>query len=343
MSETTIAPVHPVKNQLPTHPTPRGDWLLRRRVDYWQLACVGVQHVLLYAAWLSWPHAHAATRLVCGLLLSYFAFAASCITHNTIHVRVFHSTRLEGAWLVALSLAYGHPASTFHSGHNLSHHRYTQSKRDPMRTSKVRFRSNTLNVLLFQPLVAADVFRLDVKYLRYARCSRPLLFRQCMLEWAAVLTVTGVLACTDWRRALALFYLPHLFAQWGIVTMNFLQHDGCSLVAGAPWAQGAAPPRDYNMARNFVGPITNLLTFNNGFHTMHHMMPSVHWHDLPARHQAEVVPFMDPCLDERCMLRYIVRAFVYPGRRVTFDGQSVPLVGEADAPDDDWTLEYKQD
>ena len=39
------------------------------------------------------------------------------------------------------------------------------------------------------------------------------------------------------------------------------------------------------------------------------------------------------CLYERCMLRYIVRAFVYPGRRVTFDGKS---------PDDDWTLGSKQ-
>lgn len=343
MGEMSVSET-PQKKQDTGHiSAPRGDWLLRRRIDYWPLACIVLQHVLLYRAWLGWATAGAGARLASGILLAYFAFAAACITHNTIHVRVFHSMRLEGAWLMMLSLAYGHPASTFHSGHNLSHHRYTQSTRDPMRTSKVRFRSNILNVLLFQPLVARDVFCLDVKYLCFARHHRRQLFHQCMREWAAVLAVTAVLVYMDWRRAVMLFYLPHLFAQWGIVTMNFLQHDGCSLAAGAPWVEGASLRREYNMARNFVGPVVNLLTFNNGFHTMHHMMPSIHWRDLPGRHDAEVVPFIHPALNEPCMLRYIVRAFVYPGRRVTFEGHPVVLSGGPDTPDDDWTLEHKTD
>ena len=36
---------------------------------------------------------------------------------------------------------------------------------DPMRTSKLRFKWNLLNGVLFQPTVAWDVFKMDVRYL----------------------------------------------------------------------------------------------------------------------------------------------------------------------------------
>ena len=38
--------------------------------------------------------------------------------------------------------------------------------------------------------------------------------------------------------------------------------------------------KNYNGARNFVGPVINYLTFNNGYHTIHHMYPTMHWSRL---------------------------------------------------------------
>ena len=46
---------------------------------------------------------------------------------------------------VLLTISYGHPSSTYVPGHNLSHHKYTQSEKDFMRTSKVNFKWNLLN------------------------------------------------------------------------------------------------------------------------------------------------------------------------------------------------------
>jgi len=42
--------------------------------------------------------------------------------------------------------------------------------------------------------------------------------------------------------------------------------------------------KNYNGARNFVGPVVNFLTFNNGYHTIHHMHPTMHWSRLAGVH-----------------------------------------------------------
>ena len=53
------------------------------------------------------------------------------------------------------------------SAHHIEsvHFRYTQTRMDPMRTSKLRYQWNFLNGLLFQPTVAFDVFKMDMRYL----------------------------------------------------------------------------------------------------------------------------------------------------------------------------------
>lgn len=108
--------------------------------------------------------------------------------------------------------------------------------------------------------------------------------------------------------------------------MNFIQHDGCDV--------GEQETKKHmNTARNFVGPLANALTFNNGFHTMHHLKPHLHWSLLPEAHAKEVAPTIDPRLDEQCMLRYFLHNFILPGRRVTFRGD--PIVFDGPEPEDE--------
>lgn len=39
----------------------------------------------------------------------------------------------------------------------------------------------------------------------------------------------SALMILNWRKFLLYVWLPHFFAQWGIVSMNMLQHDGCDV------------------------------------------------------------------------------------------------------------------
>ena len=54
-------------------------------------------------------------------------------------------------------------------------------------------------------------------------------YRKSCQEWLVMgVTQIGMLVL-NWRKFLLYVWLPHFFAQWGIVSMNMLQHDGCDV------------------------------------------------------------------------------------------------------------------
>jgi beta-carotene hydroxylase len=65
---------------------------------------------------------------------------------------------------------------------------------------------------------------------------------------------------------------------------------------------------EYNHTRNFTGLINQLL-FNNGYHTIHHQNPGMHWSETPAA-QKKIEHFIDPALNERSFWWYIVRVYL---------------------------------
>ena len=80
---------------------------------------------------------------------------------------------------------------------------------------------------MFQPSVAWDVFKMDVRYMALKKHCGDSYFWSCAREWLVVGLTQVVL-----RKFAVYVYIPHLFAQWAIVTMNLLQHDGCETEEG---------------------------------------------------------------------------------------------------------------
>lgn len=295
--------------------------MLRFNADRRSLFFVLVYFCLLIGQWALEPRS---LWLRVGLFLAtcFFSFFGAVITHNTIHAPVFRSKSVNRVFQVILSLTYGSPVSSFVPGHNLSHHKFTQTEKDVMRTTKVRHDSNLLNMLEFVPRVAIAILRNDAVYVSAMKNHHRTWYRQFRLEQAVVLGVTALLFLLDWKKAIVLWMIPHLYAAWGIIGMNYLQHDGCDAM------------HTYNHSRNFVGRWVNWWTFNNGYHGIHHKMPGLHWSLLPSEHALQIAPFIDPRLDEKSLFTYMVRTFLWPGRRQTFDGRRValpPLTG-----DDNW-------
>jgi len=294
--------------------------VLRYRADLRTLGILGCNTLLVLAAWTVWPSGP--LLWACVLVLCASAWLCAVIAHNTVHCPVFTRRWMNRAFQVWVSLSYGFPISEYIPGHNLSHHRYTQMREDVMRTSKVRFRWHLLNLLFFFPAVTPAILRGNARFRRLRGGKAAAWRRQLLLEAVVVWGVKVGLLLLNWEEALLLVVVPHLFANYGIVTINLLWHDGCD----------AAHP--FNHSRNFVGPLLNFLTVNNGYHGIHHMEPGLHWSLLPEAHAQRLRPGLHPALEEHSLPAYIFRAFVYPGKRLRYDG--TPLVVTDLGPDRDW-------
>jgi fatty acid desaturase len=295
---------------------------LRYSADWRSLLFILTYYALVVYQWVRVPKAGAVVLLAATCA---FSFLCAVITHNAIHAPLFRGRAANRVLQVVLSLSYGSAVSAFVSGHNLSHHKFTQTARDVMRTTKVRSTWNVLNIFEFVARVGAAIAVADLAYARAMRDRLPTWYRQYKLENRAVLGVTFALFVIDWRKALVYWLVPHLYAAWGIISMNYLQHDGCD------------QSHPYNHSRNFVGRLVNWWTFNNGYHGIHHADPGLHWSLLPAAHAREISPYIAPELEQRSLLWYLVKTFVWPGRRVMYDGR--PVVVPPSVPDESWIPE----
>lgn len=294
--------------------------MLRYSADLRSLAFVVTYFVLIalvFALDLPWYGWVGAASVLC--LLSFFC---AVITHNTVHSPVFKSRGLNSLFQVVLSLTYGHPVSMYVPGHNLSHHKYTQQARDRMRTDKLRFRWNLLNQVMFSFVVGPVIFSDNARFAKAMRTKNPKWYRQFMLELVVYVAFLVGLALLDWRKFLVFVMIPHQYAAWGIMGINFVQHDGCD---------GEHP---YNHSRNFKGALLNWFSFNNGYHGMHHMRPGLHWSLLPEAHERELAPHLHPSLDRQALLPYLFEAYVWPGRRKNYDGTDYALPPPRE--DEDW-------
>ena len=294
--------------------------MLRYRADIRTLGILTSYATLFVAGWLLDPHGPLLWAWVTVLCCN--AWYCAVVAHNTVHSPVFTKRWMNQAFQVWVSLSYGFPISEYTPGHNLSHHRFMQMREDVMRTSKVRFRWNFLNLVFFFPVVTPSILRGNARYKRLRGAKSTAWHRQFVLEAVVVWGVKIGLLLLDWRKALVLLVVPHLFANFGIVTMNLLWHDGCD--AGHP----------FNHSRNFMSPVLNFLVMNNGYHGMHHMEPGMHWSLLPQAHAERLRPYLHPGLERHSLLAYVFTAYVYPGKRLRYDG--TPLVVKDLGSDKDW-------
>ena len=296
-----------------------------RRTIFW----VYNYFVITINSWIWFNYLSIYMKLVAILLLCYFSFACSTIVHNTIHCSVFKNNNYNKIFEILLSLSYGHPVLSFVPGHNKSHHIYTQSKKDFMRTTKLRYKWNLLNFLLFQPTVAPKILINDIKYIMLQKGTS--FYYNAINQFRLVIFTNLFLLYLNPYKFLLLFYIPHLFAQWFIVSINMIQHDGCDIID----YNIKEPIKHINTARNLTGSIINYLTFNNGYHMMHHLKPNLHWSDLPKHHDVFVKPFNHPNLNQPNMLTYIWKAFIYPGKRINYLGNPI-ILDELDDKDEPW-------
>ena len=262
---------------------------------------------------LFWTDAPRWVFFVTAPLVACSAFVQQICVHNAMHGPVFANRAHNRIWQCVLSICIGFPVSVYVPVHNLSHHLGLQTPRDVLRTTEVRHRWNLANLVHHMAMGTVHLHVLHVAYLAEMRRSRPRWLRQAFAElltvsiyYVAIALAIGPLAM------LALVFLPAIAGQWLIVGFGYVQHDGVDHES------------EYLHSRNFTSPLFNWVICNNGFHTIHHNKPGMHWSLVAAAHR-DAIAKMDPRLDEPSLIRYLWRAFVWPGARRRYDGEVVVL------------------
>jgi fatty acid desaturase len=262
---------------------------LRHRADWRTLGFVALALLLLGGAWgglLRHPVAIAGSLLM--------AFVCCIIAHNHMHQPVFYGRIWNRIFQLVLMFGSGQPPTGIITAHNERHHVHPDSEIDFVRTSLVDSRWNFVNLVSFPFLSVLTMMREKPDDLGRWKISRPRLYRQAVLERAVFYGTVGLLMLFDWSSTLLFLVMPWLGAQLMLVGVNLLQHQDCDIAS------------EYNHSRNVTGIFANWILLNNGYHTAHHLKPSLHWSLLPEYHRRHVVPKIDPALDHRTFIGLVI-------------------------------------
>lgn len=227
-----------------------------------------------------------------------------------MHCDVFGHPMVEHVWRFTLTTLFGFPVEGYRPTHNVNHHVFTNHEEDHLHTSQMKYKWHMLNLLLYFPTVYPAIVKLENQYIANEFKKRSPAFCRFVIQVLLCHGFTGYLVWIDWRRGILCWLIPNILAVDGIVSISMLQHDGCEFIV---LGEHSGHKMNVHASRNFVGPVINWLTCNNGYHTIHHMMPNTHWSKYPALHKKLIEPRCDPRLNEQCIVRFLVREYFFPG------------------------------
>lgn len=238
-------------------------------------------------------------------LALYTSYCSGVLTHNHTHVPVFTRRRMNDAYSAWLSIFYGCPVAMWIPTHLENHHRYLEGPEDVTRTSRKSLKHDLYQALVYSAACANWQRPLISSYVRraYARRGR---------HWAALrnqsLALAGahaaMLALALWLQGAAglltyalWFGLPALLAPTFMFFTNYIQHVHCD------------PTSADQHSRNFVSRTANWFVFDNGYHTVHHDRPSVHWSRYAELHR-ERAATIHPSLNQHSVFSFCLQSYL---------------------------------
>lgn len=242
-------------------------------------------------------------------LLFYCSYLSGVLTHNHNHLPVFHGRAWNLAYGAWLSIFYGFPIVSWLPTHNQNHHQYHDGEGD-LTATRLYAPIDSLFAALSYPLRSGRGQLPALReFTRRAYRARSFHWWRIVSEAAALLLVhAGVAAAFVLRHGAAvgaLSYgvslgLPALLGSYWMMLTNYLQHVGCD------------PSSAHDHSRNFVSPLFNWFVFDNGFHTVHHQHPTVHWSRVRALHaslRAQIRPELD---QPGTLVGFFLRRYLLP-------------------------------
>ncbi|MEY2936044.1 MAG: hypothetical protein RL033_6793 [Pseudomonadota bacterium] len=237
----------------------------------------------------------------------YLSYCCGVLTHNQVHCKTFAGQRANLIYASWLSVFYGAPIATWIPTHLLNHHRFPDRERDVTRSYRLSAQHNLWQALRYTLLCGSWELPLVFEHARRARQRRDRVWRELRVQLVALpLAHLGALGLALHLHGAVLGSAVYLLsmgtaflAPYFMFFTNYIQHVHCD------------PDSPHDYCRNFVSPAANWLIFQNGYHTVHHDQPNVHWSRYPALHAARSSS-IHPSLNQAslfgfCIANYLLR------------------------------------
>lgn len=231
-------------------------------------------------------------HIVLYAVLCILPLGITAINHNIGHVPIWNHPILNRVTEYVAGTLQGVPLFLFQTIHVDSHHRYNQSEEDATRVSRVGEHNHILGYLIYPLFTLAPVRELRKEYFR-SISFQSAEFRKVFIQHALLFLLWSVSLYISWKKALLFVMIPQLIGIHFLMASNYLQHAQCEV--------GSA----HNHSRNFTGWVFNLLFFNVGYHTAHHLDQKIHWKRLPSVHQ-EIQARVDTRLCKSNFIEYFI-------------------------------------
>lgn len=250
---------------------------MRHKEDFRTLVTMLVFVLLQAGMIVYWADASLLLRVFFFIFNSWMILIVTMINHNHQHLSVFHSPVLNQCLNFVISGFILAPASRLHAVHHYNHHRHYQGHEDWTHYSLV---PNDVKGLKRGLLY---VWRAGLKMSRNRKTLQiPDALKRSMNMERAFVFVYSVLLIWFSYKAYFFFMLPSMIVGLSLLLLfNLADHDGCELES------------DFAHSRNFLSSWDNWISFNNGYHTAHHLRPGMHWSLYPEYHDQEVQPKLD--------------------------------------------------
>ena len=219
-------------------------------------------------------------------------FILYCIKHNQLHLTIFKSALLNRIYENVLGIFTGTSMKGAYVIHIANHHKENNNEKDWGNTNAYNSKSQAVNLFKYALTTPLIFLKAKRKWLQNTT-QKSIVLISNIESWIITITYI-VLLSIKFKATIMYIIIPHLLGQLILVSFNYFQHADCN------------PSSAYDHSRNFTGKLINYLTFNNGYHTVHHLYPTLHWSEYNEIHLS-IQHKIATHLNENNLLFFIVR------------------------------------
>lgn len=196
--------------------------------------------------------------------------------HNTSHRKLFKE---EYKWLNnyipwILGPFYGESPETYFYHHVGMHHAENNLAADISSTMAYQ-RDGFIDFLKY--FGRFFLFGIVELSMYFKKRNRSRFLRKILMGEFSFIFMCLALCFFNWQATLVVFILPFFFVRFAMMAGNWAQHA---------FIDPQDPGNSYRNSITCINTSYNKKCFNDGYHIGHHLMPAMHWTDMPGNFQA---------------------------------------------------------